>query len=347
MAKTKVAIVGASGYAGSELARLLLSHPAVELVGVTSQSQAGRPVTEVFPHLSGLTKLVFQAFDAKKIKDAAEVIFTALPHGRSMVTVPQLYDKEHKVIDLSGDFRLTPELYQAWYKREHVEPHLVKEAVYGLTELARREISSAGLVANPGCYATCLSLAVAPFISNLVIERDIIADAISGVSGAGRPATERNQYCQVEGNVMAYKAGGTHQHIPEIEQSCFNLCQLPVSVSFTPHLGPFPRGILSTSYAKLKEKLSGVELHEMLITFYNDSPFISVLPLEDHPQVKLVHGTNFAHLAVALDERSNLLVMMAAIDNLGKGAAGQAIQNMNLMLGLEETTGLMQGAVFP
>lgn len=347
MTKTKVAIVGASGYAGAELTRLLLSHPLVELAYVTSKSQAGRMVTEVFPHLSGLTKLVYEPLNAEKTKDAAEVIFTALPHGRSMVTVPQLYDAEHKVIDLSGDFRLSPEIYQTWYKREHVEPNLITEAVYGLTELARPAIASAGLVANPGCYATCVTLAVAPFISNSVIEPDIISDAISGVSGAGRPPTDRNQYCQVEGNVMAYKAGGTHQHIPEIEQSCFSLNKTPVSVSFTPHLGPFSRGILSTSYAKLKKLLTGVELHELLTDFYRDTPFVTALPLEDHPQVKLVHGTNFAHVAVALDERSNLLVMMSAIDNLGKGAAGQAIQNMNLMLGFDETAGLLQGAVYP
>lgn len=343
----RVAIVGASGYTGVELYRLLVNHPAVEVTCVTSRQNAGEPFAEVFPSLLGRTDLVCDPVDADIVAEKADFVFTALPHQTAMEVVPGLLAAGKKVVDLSADYRLRDaDVYEAWYQ-PHTSPELLKEAVYGLPELYRERVRSARLVANPGCYPTSVALALAPLLKNgLVDPASLIIDSKSGTSGAGRSAKVDSLFCEVDEGFKAYGVG-KHRHTPEIEQTLSELAGLPVTVNFTPHLLPVNRGILSTCYANLKGMAETAELLKIFVDGYHREPFVRVHPQGSLPNLAFVRGSNYCDLGVVADPRTHRVIVVSAIDNLVKGAAGQAIQNMNLMLGLDETSGLRVVPLFP
>jgi N-acetyl-gamma-glutamyl-phosphate reductase len=337
----KVGIINVTGYAGVELARLLHQHPEVELASVTGRSAAGQSLSEVFPHLAGIDLII-----KDKLGDV-ELVFSAMPHKESAKEVIPLLDKGVKVVDISADFRLkdAPE-YQRWYGFSHPAPELLKEAAYGLPELHRAEIAAAQLIANPGCYPTGAILALAPAVKAKLITADVIIDSKSGVSGAGRSLTLTTHYSEANEDVSAYALEG-HRHLPEIIQE-LNLLnpEKPPAVTFVPHLIPMTRGILTTCYATLAGGKKGVEeIRKLYRDFYQAEPFVRVV--DSPPHTKQTWGSNFCLVYPTLDQRTGRLVVISAIDNLVKGAAGQAIQNMNIMLGLPETTGLEALAVYP
>lgn len=343
----KVAIFGASGYTGQELARILLSHPQTELVAVTSRRFAGMPVAEVFPALSGLTSLKYQNATPKEIADASDVIFLALPHGVSMDIAPVFIQAGKKVIDLSADYRLRDlATYENWYAK-HSSAGILKDAVYGIPELYRQEIKKTKLVANPGCYPTSIILGLAPALKNKLLDTStIIADSASGVSGAGREPQTDSLFCEVEGGFKAYKVG-KHRHTPEIEQELNSLAGEKFAISFTPHLLPVKRGILSTIYASLKKEITLPELHSLYSSFYAAEKFVRLCPAGAYPNISSVCGSNYCDIGLALDSRTKRVIIMAAIDNLIKGAAGQAVQNMNIICGFEEEAGLEAVPLYP
>lgn len=343
----KVAIFGASGYTGQELARILLSHPQAELVAVTSRRFAGMPVAEVFPALSGLTSLKYQNVKPKEIADASDVIFLALPHGVSMDVAPVFIQAGKKVIDLSADYRLRDlATYENWYAK-HSSAGILKDAVYGIPELYRQEIKKTKLVANPGCYPTSIILGLAPALKNKLLDTStIIADSASGVSGAGREPQTDSLFCEVEGGFKAYKVG-KHRHTPEIEQELNSLAGEKFAISFTPHLLPVKRGILSTIYASLKKEITLPELHSLYSSFYAAEKFVRLCPAGAYPNISSVCGSNYCDIGLALDPRTKRVIIMAAIDNLIKGAAGQAVQNMNIICGFEEEAGLEAVPLYP
>jgi N-acetyl-gamma-glutamyl-phosphate reductase len=336
--------VGATGYTGVELLRLLLGHPRVELALVTSRSETGRPVAELFPSLRGHTALRYCAPDAAALKECQAVFFAA-PNGTAMHQVPALLDAGVKVIDLSADFRIRDAaLWKQWYGQEHASPALLKRAVYGLPELYRDRIRGADLIANPGCYPTAVSLALLPLLRAGAIEtHGLVADAKSGVSGAGRKAELETLYGETSESFRAYKAGG-HRHLPEIQQTLEDAAGGRVELTFVPHLVPMVRGIHATVYAKLSK---GSDAQEILSGFYAREPFVDVLPPGSHPETRSVRGTNVCRIAAHSPGTSGRVVVLSVIDNLVKGAAGQAIQNMNLMFDLPEVTGLSAAAVVP
>jgi N-acetyl-gamma-glutamyl-phosphate reductase len=333
MAKVKVGIINVTGYIGMEVARLLYQHPMVQVAGVTGRSAKGQKLGDFLPHLSGID-LTIEA-DLGKV----DFVFSSLPHGA-------------KAVDLSADFRLKDAAeYQTWYKITHASPGYLKEAVYGLTELNRAAVAKARLVANPGCYPTSAILALAPALKEGLIEPDIIIDSKSGVSGAGRTLTLNTHYAEVNENVSAYALDG-HRHLPEIVQELQKLAPKPaLSVTFLPHLIPMTRGILSSCYAKLKSgklpegEKGKQEIRKLYQDFYKGEPFVKVVSVP--PQTKQTLGSNLCLLYPTVDIRTNRLIVISCIDNLVKGGAGQAIQNMNLMLGFPETTGLDMPAVYP
>ncbi|MFC1910140.1 N-acetyl-gamma-glutamyl-phosphate reductase [Chloroflexota bacterium] len=346
MKKPKIGIINVTGYAGVGLAGLLSRHPGVELASVTGRSAAGQKLGQVFPHLAdvGLT-----------IEDQlgeVELAFSAMPHLESAKEIIPLLEKGVKVVDISADFRLRDAgLYPIWYKFEHPAPALLKEAVYGLTELYRSKVASARLVANPGCYPTSAILAMAPAIKAGIIEPDVIVDSKSGISGAGRSLSLKVHYSEANEDVCAYSLEG-HRHMPEIAQEMGLINSLLVpQVTFTPHLIPMTRGILSTCYAKLEagrlaEGKKGIEeLRQIFVDFYKGERFVKVA--DAPPHTKHTWGSNMCLVYPTIDTRTNKLIAIGCIDNLVKGAAGQAIQNMNLMLGLPEDMGLEAAAVFP
>ena len=342
----RIGILGASGYTGAELLRLLLRHPAAEIRLLTAERQAGKDIAEVFPHLGGrgLPRLV-------KIGEAdfsaLDMVFCALPHGTTQEVIAAL-PADLKVVDLSADFRLAdPAVYAEWYGREHQAPELQTQAVYGLTELAREAVAKARLVANPGCYPTPCQLALVPLIEAGAIEADeIVIDAKSGVTGAGRAPKESSLYAEVGEGIHAYALAG-HRHAPEIEQGLTAAAGRPVTVNFTPHLMPMNRGILETIYVKLANGSGADGLREILARRYNGEPFVRVLPEGVAPATRQVRGTNDCLLAVFPDRRPGHAVLVGVEDNLVKGASGQAVQNMNLMTDQPETAGLDQLALFP
>lgn len=342
-----VAVIGASGYTGVELLRLLALHPRVRVSAVTSRQQAGQPLAEVFPSLAGIYDLTFEALEPAALAGRAEVVFTAVPHQAAMTIVPTLLEAGCKVVDLSADYRLhDPAVYAEWYE-EHQTPELLGEAVYGLPELYRERVRGARLVANPGCYPTSVALALTPLLrEGLIDPATIIIDSKSGTSGAGRAAKVDTLYCEVNEGFKAYGLP-RHRHTPEIEQTLSEAAGSPVTVSFTPHLLPVNRGILSTCYASLKTGLTTAELVEHYRRVYADEPFVRVLPAGRLPNLSQVRGSNFCDLGVCADPRTGRVIAVAAIDNLVKGAAGQAIQNMNLLLGLPEGAGLGAAALVP
>lgn len=338
----RISIIGASGYTGGELIKILLKHPHAKLVHLTSESYAGKPISSVHQWLKGRCDIVCENFNVSALTPDTDIVFLCLPHGASFLPVVELLDHGKKVIDLSADYRLKdPRLYKKWYKLNHPEPHLLKKAVYGLPELMHAKIQSAHLVANPGCYATACILAAAPLIcKHLVKSHMIIADAKSGVSGAGKELSLMYHYSEANENLTAYSVG-THRHTPEIEQE-LSLCagNKKVQVSFTPHLVPMNRGILVTSYVNLSKKITQHALIKLFRKFYAQAPFIVVLPSGEYPETKNVSHTNYCHIGLHVDEQKHTVIIISAIDNLIKGASGQAVQNMNIMCGFNESEGL-------
>jgi len=344
--KIKAGIINVTGYAGVELARLLYQHPEVGLASVTGRSAAGKKLSEVFPHLSGIDLTIEAELGS------VDLAFSAMPHRESAKEIIPLLNSGTKVVDISADFRLKDAAeYPSWYGFEHPAPDLLTEAIYGLPELYRHQVSSTRLVANPGCYPTGAILALAPAVKEGIIEPEIIIDSKSGVSGAGRTLSLTTHYSEANEDVTAYALDG-HRHLPEIVQELNQLHpQQALSVTFVPHLIPMTRGILTTGYASLVSgkiaggKTGGEELRQLYLDFYKDEPFVKVV--DASPHTKHTWGNNLCLVHPTIDSRTGKLIVISCIDNLVKGAAGQAIQNMNLMLGFPETTGLQALAVYP
>jgi N-acetyl-gamma-glutamyl-phosphate reductase len=341
METINVGIINVTGYIGVELARLLWQHPGVHLVSVTGRSAVGEKLREVFPHLADVDLTI-----ESEMREEVDLAFSALPHGASAEAVAAALEQDIKVIDISADFRLKDiKEYQHWYKVTHRSPELLSEAVYGLPELHRAEISEARLVANPGCYPTGAILALAPAIRSGIIEPDVIIDSKSGVSGAGRTPALVTHFAEVNENISAYALDG-HRHLPEIIQELQDQTEsLSLSVTFVPHLIPMTRGILSSCYAGLRNELSVEGIREVYRDFYRDEPFVRVV--DKPPQTKQTWGSNFCLVHPTVDRRTRRLVVISCIDNLVKGGAGQALQNMNLMLGFPEGMGLGRVGVYP
>jgi N-acetyl-gamma-glutamyl-phosphate reductase len=346
--KIRVAIAGASGYTGVELLRLLLRHAGVKISAVTSESYEGKSVSAVFPGLTGHVEFAFQRLEPRGLASVAEVVFLALPHTTSAATAATLLEAGCRVIDLSADFRLKdPRVYQRWYKVAHPVPALLSEAVYGLPEMYRDAIRQARLVAVPGCYPTGALLGLAPVVRQGDIDLDsIIVNAASGISGAGRKLDLPLHFSEANENVKAY-AVASHRHTPEMEQELSRLTGREVAVSFTPHLVPMTRGILSTIYARTVSPMEPEGLHHLFQQAYKGEPFVRVLPFGSFPETKQVWGSNYCDIGVAMDQRTRRAIIITAIDNLVKGAAGQAVQAMNVMMGFDETLGLTEPPFFP
>lgn len=340
----KVGIIGASGYTGAELLRLLLRHPEVEVSVLVAERHAGRSLQEVFPSFRGLDLPRLEPFDPEVVASKAELFFSALPHGTSAQIVKALLERGKRVIDLSADFRFRdPGLYERWYSL-HPHPELLSEAVYGLPELYRSLIREAKLVANPGCYPTGALLALLPLAEEGLLAERVVVDAKSGVSGAGRSPTQGTHFCEVSEATRAYNVL-RHRHTPEMEQQLKGICKREVEVIFTPHLVPMNRGILSTVYADLQQEVPVEELHDLYRQRYCKEPFVRVCPLGTYPSTSDVRGTNFCDIGIGV--KGSLALVVSAIDNLTKGASGQALQSMNIMLGLPEISGLQGTALFP
>lgn len=350
-AKAKIGVLGASGYTGAELVRLLLRHPQAEIVLLTAERRAGKAMADVFPQfapyeLPTLTAVDDADWPALKL----DLAFCALPHGTTQKVIADLLKRAPgtKVVDLSADFRLAdPAAYARWYGHEHAAPELQKEAVYGLTEVYRSRIKAARLVANPGCYTTCAELALIPLLKAEAIDPDeIVIDAKSGMTGAGRAAREDMLFAEVSEGFHAYGVGH-HRHMSELDQEFSRAAGRQVIVSFTPHLAPMNRGILSTIYVRGQKGASPQDLHALLLKAYANEPFVHVLPLRTLPQTRHVRGSNMTFIGVAADRIAGRAIIISALDNLTKGASGQAVQNMNVMLGYPERMGLEQVALFP
>lgn len=344
----KAGIIGSTGYAGQELVRLLMQHPDVEIVWYGSRSYIDQQYADVFQNM-------FQIVDAKcmddnmdALADAADVIFTATPQGLCASLVNEDVLNKVKIIDLSADFRIKDvEVYEKWYGIKHKSPFYIKEAVYGLCEINREDIKGARLIANPGCYTTCSILTAYPLAKEGLIDMStLIIDAKSGTSGAGRGAKLPNLYCEVNENIKAYGVA-THRHTPEIEEQLGYAAGEKVVLNFTPHLVPMNRGILATEYAKLTKKVTYEEVKAIYDKYYADEKFVRVLEKDQCPETKWVEGSNYVDIGFKIDERTGRIIMMGAIDNLVKGAAGQAVQNMNLLFGLPESEGLELVPMFP
>lgn len=344
----KIAICGGSGYTGIELLRILSGHPHAEVTAVTSEKSAGKKVRSVFPHLHVYGDLEYENMDREKLLKKADVFFLALPHGASQEAVSFFFSSGKKVIDLSADYRLrSVPTYEAWYNTPHNFPEVLKKAVYGLPELYRNKIKKAKLIANPGCYPTSAILGLMPAIkSGLIKTGTIVVDSKSGTSGAGRKADVAVSYCEVNEGFKAYGIG-SHRHTPEIEQELSVLAGDRVTLNFTPHLVPADRGILTTIYARLAKNISTAAVLDIYRKKYANEPFVDVLEEGAFPNIKNVRGSNCCEIGVKVIDRTNTLIIVSAIDNLIKGASGQAVQNMNLMTGLEEMEGLKAPALFP
>ncbi len=344
----KVGIIGSTGYAGAEIVRLIQQHKEAEVVWFGSRSYVDEKYADVF-------KNMFQIVDAKcmddnmeELADAVDVIFTATPQGLCGSLVNEEILKKVKIIDLSADFRIKDvATYEKWYGIKHQSPQFIEEAVYGLCEVNRDKIKDARLIANPGCFPTCSFLSIYPMVKEgLVDPKSIIIDAKSGTSGAGRGAKVNNLFCEVNENCKAYGVA-THRHTPEIEEQLSYAAGEEVMINFTPHLIPMQRGILATSYATLKKPMTYEEVKAVYDKYYKDEYFVRVLENSTPPETRWVEGSNFVDVSFKVDERTGRIIMMGAMDNLVKGAAGQAVQNMNIMFGLPENEGLQQVPMFP
>lgn len=343
----KIGILGASGYAGGELARLLSQHPQCEIKCLLAHSSSGRAFKEVFPFMGELGDLIIGDQEDDSYLNQCDLIFLALPHGKSAGHVKKILAAGKKAIDLGADFRFRDsDVYEQWY-----QPHPYKEICaatpYGLPELYRDKIKGTNFVANPGCYPTGATLALYPLIKEGLIETDsIIVDSKSGITGAGRGLKEASLYCEASENIKAYGVA-SHRHTPEIEQNFSEAAGKPVVITFTPHLTPMNRGILTTAYGALTRRAQGADLEAVFRRFYGSEYFIRLLPMGEFPQTKWVQGTNFVYLGFTVDKRTNRVIVSTALDNLVKGAAGQAIQNMNILYDLPENTGLTMLPIFP
>ncbi len=344
----KLGIIGATGYVGAEVLRLLSTRKDIEITTVVSNSFVGQPYSSVYPSLRGIFDKPCDALDMDAISQKADFFITALPHGVSTDVIPSLLEKGKRIVDHSADFRFGDvAVYEKWYKTTHPAPDLIHQAVYGLPELYRDKIKTAQLVADPGCYPTCSLLGILPALKEkLVSPKGIIIDATSGVSGAGRKSELPYAFCETDENFKAYGVSN-HRHTPEIEQELSLIAGQEVLVSFTPHLAPIKRGMLATSYLSLeKSGLTTAEVQDLYQEYYKDEPFVRVLPMGQLPETKFVAGSNYIDISVIVDQRLNRLIVVSALDNLGKGSASQAIQALNLMAGFDETEGLLTPALY-
>lgn len=344
----KVGIIGATGYAGSELVRILLGHKDVEIKWYGSRSYIDKKYASIYQNFFQLVDANCMDDNMEVLADQVDVIFSATPQGLCASLVNEEILSKVKIIDLSADFRIKDvKVYEEWYKLEHKSPQFIEEAVYGLCEINREDVKKARLVANPGCYTTCSILTCYPLVKEGIIDPNtIIVDAKSGTSGAGRGAKVDNLFCEVNENMKAYGVA-THRHTPEIEEQLGYACGEKITINFTPHLVPMNRGILATAYASLKKDVTYEEVKAIYDKYYADEKFVRVLEKDVCPQTKWVEGSNYVDVNFKIDPRTNRIIMMGAIDNLVKGAAGQAVQNMNLMFGLKESEGLELVPMFP
>jgi N-acetyl-gamma-glutamyl-phosphate reductase len=344
----RVVVCGGSGYTGGELLRILSKHPEIAIAGVTSQKSAGKSVSHLFPHLRAFEDLVYEPLEKESILKKADLFFMALPHGESQAAVDHFFRQGKVVIDLSADYRLRDaEVYRHWYNIPHSFQPTLRQAVYGLPEIYRNKIRKARLIANPGCYPTGALLGLLPALKKRLVDvSSIIIDSKSGTSGAGRKADISVSYCEVNEGFKAY-AVGMHRHTPEIEQELSLLAGKNVMINFTPHLLPVDRGILTTIYARIGKKITAGEIEKIYRSAYRQEPFVRMLPYGTYPNIKNVKGTNYCDIGLKLNERTSTLIVVTAIDNLVKGASGQAVQNMNIMLGFHETLALDTLAVYP
>ena len=341
-----VGIIGGTGYTGSELLRILSRHPKVRIAAITSRSDIGKPVASLFPSLRGHTDLCFSDPLDDKVLRACDVVMSATPNGIAMTQAPGLLAAGVRFIDIAADFRIKDiAVWEHWYGMTHSCPELVAEAVYGLPEMYRDAIASAHLVANPGCYPTAVQLGFLPLIENDLVDlSSLMASAVSGVSGAGRSPHVPTLFAEASESVKAYNVNG-HRHQPEIAQGLTHMAQRPVDFVFVPHLVPMIRGIHATLYGRLKDPT--VDLQALYEARYRNEPFVDVLPTGGHPETRTVRGTNVCRMAVHKPKGSDKVIVLSVIDNLTKGASGQAVQNLNLMCGFEETLGLIDIALFP
>ena len=337
----KVGVLGATGYAGIETVRILTGHPDVKITRLVSHSFVGKKISDVYPAFRNVCDIECCALDVDDIAANCDIVFTALPHGASKEVIPAIYAKGVKIVDLSGDFRYdSEEVYEKWYGEPHCAPEILAKSVYGLCEIHRDKIKDATIVDNPGCYTTCSILALYPLLAAGVVKHDnIIIDAKSGVSGAGRTEKLPYSFCECTENSKAYKIA-IHRHTSEIEQELSHAANDEILLSFTPHLIPQKRGILATSYANLTTDITDEEIYDIFAKFYKDEYFVRVLKPGMLPETKNVAGSNFVEIGFKVDHRLKRVVISSAIDNLFKGAAGQAVQNMNIMMGLDENAGI-------
>lgn len=347
MNKIKIGIIGGTGYTGAELLRLLVNHPHCEVIAVASRSEAGNLVADLYPNLRGRLDLEFIAPDSAGLEHC-DLVFSATPNGIAMRHAPALLKNNVRLIDLAADFRLQDvAVWEQWYGEPHACPDLLKQAVYGLPELNREQIEDAAIVANPGCYPTATTLGFLPLVkAELVDVKNLIADAKSGVTGAGRGAKVANLFSEVSDSFKAY-AASAHRHHPEITQTLSTVANADVTLTFIPHLLPLLRGIHATLYADLHAGVELEQVQKLFEQYYANEPFVDVMPLGSHPETRSVKSSNFCRIALHRAHGSNKLVVLSVIDNLTKGAAGQAVQNMNIMFGLDENTGLHGIGVMP
>lgn len=344
---TKVSILGATGYAGAELVKLLLHHPNVTLIHITSENHTGQALADVYPHMRGITNLTLESMEnLDAIAQDSDFIFIALPHGHAMKVGKALESTPVRIIDLGADYRFNDtKVYENWYHVPHTHPNA--PSVYGLAELNRETIKTAKIIGNAGCYTTASILALAPLVKNKLIQTNsIIIDAKSGTSGAGRSAKLDTHYPEFYDAFKAYGVA-THRHTPEIEAALSKLNGSPILLIFTPHLVPMSRGILATSYANLNTGITSEDVNKAFETIYGNEPFVRLLGLGAYPNTKYVRGSNFIDIAWHVDERTGRIIVLSAIDNLVKGAAGQAVQNFNIACGYDETTGLNLVPMYP
>ncbi|MCF8011731.1 MAG: N-acetyl-gamma-glutamyl-phosphate reductase [Clostridiales bacterium] len=344
----KVGIVGATGYAGAELVRIFSNHPHVRIAALTTQSYSDKPFYEVYPHLYKYVDMACEELDIPALVEKSDVVFTALPHGHAVPVAEEVVRQGKKFIDIGADFRFTDyKVYEKWYKIAHGSKEMLKQAVYGMPELHREKIKNADIIGNPGCYPTGAILGLAPLMARGTLDPgSLIVDSKSGISGAGRKLSLNTHYSEINDNTRAYGIAA-HRHMPEIEQELGQLFGKEISLIFTPHLVPMTRGILSTMYGYLKEDININDLRGIYANYYKDETFVRLLPPEMLPQTKAVFGSNYCDIGMTVDPRTRRVIVVSAIDNLVKGASGQAVQNMNLMCGLNENTGLEMPAIYP
>lgn len=352
----KAGLIGVTGYTGMELARILSCHPQIELTRATSRQESGKKIEDLYPFLRSYAvgSVVIEDFDAARLASECDIVFLAVPHGTAMKSVAEMtkqaknLNKQIKLVDLSADFRIkNPETFEAWYQIKHDYTDLLSQAVYGLFDIYEDKIKEAQLIANPGCYPTASILGLYPAVKNDIIANDIIIDAKSGTTGAGRKAQVSSLFCEVYDNFRPYSIGGRHRHTPEIEQELSIAAQKEIFVSFNPHLLPIERGILATIYAPLAKDISLEAIHALYRETYANARYVRVLPLGQLPETRNVRGSLFCDIALTLDKRTHKLIITSAIDNLARGASMQAVANANLCLGLELDTGIQFAPVCP